>query len=154
VLKSERGDVVARVREGLGHDTNNGAEYKAMNRGMRTALEMGYDQIHIKGDSQLVHKQVQGEWQTRNENMSRYCNESRELRSQFKSSDMEHVPRGYNIDADAEANKAVNLPAGHVDFEDLDVGDPPSPGALEWAAEQVERMENSPPYLSGRYPEV
>ncbi|ONK70903.1 uncharacterized protein A4U43_C04F2710 [Asparagus officinalis] len=117
VLKSESGAEIARFREGLGHGTNNAAEYAALNRGMKTALDMGYDQIHVRGDSQLVHNQVQGHWKTRNENMSRYCSEAQQLGSQFKSFDMEHVPRGYNTAADSEANKAVNLPPGHVETE-------------------------------------
>ncbi|ONK64273.1 uncharacterized protein A4U43_C07F23930 [Asparagus officinalis] len=38
-------------------------------------------------------KEVQGHWQTRNENMSRYYNEAQQFRSQFKSLDMERIPR-------------------------------------------------------------
>jgi len=85
--------VVSRVREGLGTGTNNAAEYRALNRGMKIALDMDYNQIHVRGDSQLVHKQVQGEWKTRNANMSKYCSDARALKSQFKSFDIEHVPR-------------------------------------------------------------
>ena len=47
--------------------------------------------FHLVTHSSLA--QVQGEWKTRNENMSKYCSDARALKSQFKSFDMEHVPR-------------------------------------------------------------
>lgn len=46
------------MREGLGEGTNNDAEYRSLIRGLKTALDMGYDRIHAKGDSRLVVEQV------------------------------------------------------------------------------------------------
>jgi ribonuclease HI len=49
---------VSRVREGLGHATNNEAEYRGLALGMKRAAELGFKSIEAHGDSQLVCKQV------------------------------------------------------------------------------------------------
>ncbi|XP_020248863.1 uncharacterized protein LOC109826269 [Asparagus officinalis] len=117
VLKSEDGAVITRVREGLGRVTNNDAEYRALIRGLKTALNMGYDVIHVKGDSKLVCKQVRGEWCVRSDKLARYCDEALELIDQFKEFNIEYFPRDQNTDADREANRAADLPEGRIYWE-------------------------------------
>ncbi|KAJ6810035.1 putative carbonic anhydrase 2 [Iris pallida] len=114
VIRSRDGTVLARACKGIGNATNNEAEYEGLKEGLKTALEMGYSRVHAQGDSKLVAKQVQGNWKTRNERMAKHCNEACQLMDQFESADIGYVPRGHNSEADAEANKGVNLPAGKV----------------------------------------
>ncbi|KAJ6851938.1 putative carbonic anhydrase 2 [Iris pallida] len=114
VLRSRDGTVLARTRKGMGNATSNEAEYEGLKEGLKTARELGYQHVHVQGDSKLVTEQVQGNWKARDERMAKHRNEAQKLMDQFKSADIDHVPRGQNSEADAEANKGVNLPAGEV----------------------------------------
>nr|AFK33324.1 unknown [Lotus japonicus] len=114
VLRAEDGSKVY-LREGVGNQTNNQAEYRGLILGLKHAHEQGYQHINVKGDSQLVCKQVEGSWKARNPNIASLCNEAKELKSKFQSFDINHVPRQYNSEADVQANLGVNLPAGHVE---------------------------------------
>ncbi|KAJ4876244.1 Ribonuclease H-like domain protein [Raphanus sativus] len=87
ILRAPDNTVIFSSREGLGVATNN-------------------------GDSQLVCKQVQGEWATRHPKMTELCGQAQELMSQFKSCDIQHVPREFNSVADAQASLATNLAEG------------------------------------------
>ncbi|XWS63624.1 hypothetical protein CRYUN_Cryun06bG0116400 [Craigia yunnanensis] len=56
VLRTDAGNVICKLREGLGTATNNVAEYHAI--GLKHALKKGYTSIHVRGDSKLVCMQV------------------------------------------------------------------------------------------------
>eukprot|EP00261_Vitis_vinifera_P034785 XP_019076028.1 PREDICTED: uncharacterized protein LOC100255243 isoform X3 [Vitis vinifera] len=114
VLRSDSGRVICRVREGLGLATNNVAEYQAMILGLKYALKKGYTSIRVQGDSKLVCMQVQGLWKARNKNMSILCKEAKKLKNEFLSVEINHVLRGLNSEADAQANLAVHLAVGEV----------------------------------------
>ncbi|CAH8385692.1 unnamed protein product [Eruca vesicaria subsp. sativa] len=104
--------VLHRVQEGLGTATNNVAEYRALNRGLEFALSEGYRNVQVQGDSQLVCKQVRGEWKANHPQMAELRNQARELGSQFNTFDIQHIPRESNSAADAQANQAANLAQG------------------------------------------
>ncbi|XP_043723808.1 uncharacterized protein LOC122670862 isoform X1 [Telopea speciosissima] len=114
VLRAEDGSIVCRLREGVGVATNNVAEYRALILGLKYALKKGYTQIHARGDSQLVCKQVEGQWKTKNPSMSKLCNEAKELKDKFSSFHIYYIARDANWEADAQANLAVNLVDGEV----------------------------------------
>nr|GEX28052.1 ribonuclease H1 [Tanacetum cinerariifolium] len=59
VLRTEDGNLICRLREGLGIATNNVAEYRAMILGLKSALSKGFTSIRVMGDSKLVCMQVQ-----------------------------------------------------------------------------------------------
>ncbi|KAK0585451.1 hypothetical protein LWI29_028730 [Acer saccharum] len=100
VLRDDSGNVVVRAREGLGSTTNNVAEYRALNRGMKTALEHGYTNVRVKGDSQLVSNQVNGDWRVNSPNLTPLHNEATQLKSQFQRFEMDHIPRSCTIEYD------------------------------------------------------
>ncbi|KAJ0267189.1 Ribonuclease H domain-containing protein [Hirschfeldia incana] len=112
VLRGPDNTVISSSREGLGFATNNVAEYRALNLGLESALNQGFRNVRVQGDSQLVCKQVRGEWATRHPNMTQLCGQAQELMSQFDSCDVQHVPRDFNSEADAQANRATNLAEG------------------------------------------
>lgn len=114
VIRTVDGHVLCLLREGLGVVTNNVAEYRSLILGLRYALKKGFKQIRVTGDSQLVCMQVQGLWQTKHHNMIELCKEVKELRSKFLSFQISHVRREFNSLADAQANQAINLPAGQI----------------------------------------
>lgn len=108
------GNKVYRLREGVGSQTNNVAEYRGLILGLKQALKKGYKHIHVQGDSLLVCNQIQGLWKLKNQNMASLCSEAKELKNKFLSFKINHVPREANSDADVQANLAVNLRAGEV----------------------------------------
>ncbi|XP_020579063.1 uncharacterized protein LOC110023808 isoform X1 [Phalaenopsis equestris] len=114
VLRTEDGNVISHVREGLGIATNNVAEYRALILGMKYALMRGFKHIRVQGDSQLVCLQVQELWQTKNQNMADLCKEVKKLRDMFQSFSITHVRREFNAIADNLANLAVSLPVGEI----------------------------------------
>ncbi|XP_068501659.1 uncharacterized protein [Phaseolus vulgaris] len=105
---------VYRLREGVGIQTNNVAEYRSLILGLKHALKKGYKHIVVQGDSLLVCNQIQGLWKIKNPNMASLCTEAKELKNRFLSFKISHVLREYNSEADAQANLAVNLKAGQV----------------------------------------
>ncbi|XP_004489328.1 uncharacterized protein [Cicer arietinum] len=118
ILRAEDGKVY-RLREGVGIQTNNVAEYRALILGLKQAIKKGYKHIHVQGDSLLVCNQIQGLWKVNNPNMGYLCNEAKLLKDKFLSFKINHIPREYNSQADIQANRAVSLQAGQVE-EDCD----------------------------------
>ncbi|XP_044490967.1 uncharacterized protein LOC123215003 isoform X2 [Mangifera indica] len=114
VLQTNDGSLICKLREGAGISTNNVAEYRALILGMKYALQKGYTNIQVRGDSKLVCMQVSGSWKARNQNMSDLCAEAKKLKDRFLSFKITHVPRGLNSEADAQANLAVHLGDGEV----------------------------------------
>ncbi|GAB2222803.1 hypothetical protein Droror1_Dr00016930 [Drosera rotundifolia] len=119
IVRAENGTVVWRLREGVGIATNNVAEYRGVILGLKYALNRGYKHVRVRGDSLLVCKQIEGLWKTKNQNMADLCGVAKDLKNRFVSFRIEHVMREFNSEADAQANKALNLRDGEieVDFE-------------------------------------
>ncbi|KAK7260923.1 hypothetical protein RIF29_27224 [Crotalaria pallida] len=120
ILRASDGSLICRLREGVGIATNNAAEYRAMILGMRCALQKGFNDIRIQGDSKLVCKQIDGSWKVKNENLSALYNVAKELKDKFLSFQISHVLRNFNSEADAQANLAINLADGQVQEECVD----------------------------------
>jgi ribonuclease HI len=67
VLEAEDGTVLAAHGEAIGTATNNVAEYRALVAGLAKALELGVDELEVVSDSELLVKQMRGEYRVRNE---------------------------------------------------------------------------------------
>lgn len=98
--------IVAEGGERIGETTNNRAEYEALIRGLEAAREYGFDEVEINGDSQLVVKQVRGEWDANDPGMRERRVRVRELLSGFGEWSITHVPREVNERADELVNEA------------------------------------------------
>ncbi|KAJ0428586.1 putative ribonuclease H [Helianthus annuus] len=109
VLRTDDGNLICRLREGLGIATNNVAEYRAVILGLRYALSKGFTSIRVLGDSKLVCMQVQGLWKVKNQNISKLYEEAKKLKDKFLCFQIDHVLRDLNSDADTQANLAVDL---------------------------------------------
>ncbi|KAH0465508.1 hypothetical protein IEQ34_005611 [Dendrobium chrysotoxum] len=92
VIRNSGGDV-ARVNKPLGFTTNNIAEYEGLIIGVEKAIEMGYTEIHARGDSQLVCKQVDGSWKVESSNLSEPNRRVNDLLRGLDKFDISHVPR-------------------------------------------------------------
>ncbi|XP_057426098.1 uncharacterized protein LOC130719491 [Lotus japonicus] len=86
--------------------SNNQSEYEALIAGLRLAIELGVQKLFIKGDSQLVVKQVKCEYQVKDPQLSKYLEVVRRLMMEVKNIRIEHVPRGQNERADVLAKLA------------------------------------------------
>ncbi|ADJ16206.1 ribonuclease HI [Halalkalicoccus jeotgali] len=105
VLVSSDG-IVAEGNERIGETTNNRAEYEALARGLEVAREYGFDAVEVRGDSQLVVKQVRGEWDANDPGMRERRVRVHELLSAFPEWSIAHVPREINERADELVNEA------------------------------------------------
>lgn len=100
--------VVKKHGEKIGEATNNEAEYQALLRGLEAASDLGYDAVEAVGDSELVVRQVAGDWSVNAENLAPFHSSVREVVNGFSSFSIRHVPREANSEADALANQALD----------------------------------------------
>ncbi|WP_411965602.1 ribonuclease HI [Haloferax sp. YSMS24] len=100
--------IVADGSKRIGKTTNNRAEYEALIEALSAAAEYGYDEVDVRGDSQLVVKQVRGEWKTNDPGLRERRVKANELLSTFDRWSLEHVPREINERADSLANEALD----------------------------------------------
>jgi ribonuclease HI len=105
VIVSDDG-IVAEAGERIGRATNNQAEYRALVRGIEAAGDYGFDELEIRGDSELVVNQVTGEWDANDPTLREHRVTVRELLQGFDEWSISHIPRSVNDRADALANEA------------------------------------------------
>ncbi|WP_277554270.1 ribonuclease HI [Halobaculum limi] len=98
--------IVSEGSERIPDTTNNKAEYAALIRALEAARDYGLDEVDVRGDSQLVVKQVRGEWNVNEPTLREKRVRARELLERFDRWDIEHVPREINERADELANEA------------------------------------------------
>ena len=108
VLRGPDGSVVARGGAFLGSVTNNVAEYEALLWGMRAAHALGAKDLIVRADSELVVKQLRGEYRVKNEGLKPLFCQAQGLRRAFDSVEFMHVRREDNAEADAIANEAMD----------------------------------------------
>ena len=107
VLVSGEG-IVAEGGERIGRATNNQAEYEALIAALEAAHDYGFEEVHCRGDSELIVKQVRGEYDTNNPELREKRVTVHELLSDFETWSLEHVPRAVNERADELANDALD----------------------------------------------
>jgi len=100
--------IVAEGGERIGTTTNNRAEYAALERALEAASEYGFDEVDVRGDSQLTVRQVTGRYDTNNPELRERRVRVRELLDTFDRWSIEHVPRAVNDRADSLANEALD----------------------------------------------
>jgi ribonuclease HI len=108
VIRNEDGEVIADAAEPIGTATNNVAEYRALIRGIELAAEHGATELSLRGDSELVVKQIRGEYRVKDVNLKPLHAEARSKLSSFTEWSFEHVRREQNAEADALVNQALD----------------------------------------------
>lgn len=111
VLADENGEIIGELARGIGETTNNVAEYTALITGLELALSKGVTDISVSVDSELLVRQISGEWKIRNERLRALAVKARALLGRFHSSDLQHVPREMNAGADRLANQGMDAAA-------------------------------------------
>ncbi|XP_060215686.1 uncharacterized protein LOC132642604 [Lycium barbarum] len=90
--------------------TNNTAEYEACIMGLNMAIHLDAHELIVFGDSDLLIRQAQGEWETRDIKLIPYKQCLEDLSKRFKSIEFRYIPRFHNELADALATLASMLP--------------------------------------------
>ncbi|XP_070010820.1 uncharacterized protein [Nicotiana sylvestris] len=102
--------------------TNNTVEYEACIMGMNMAIDQDVEELLIMGDSDLIIRQAQGEWETRDVKLIPYRQHVEELGKQFKSIEFRYIPCCHNELADALATLASMLPyPGNAHIDPLEI---------------------------------
>jgi len=87
--------------------TNNEAEYTGLLIGLRKCVDLGIDHLLVRGDSQLIIRQLKGEYKVKSESLKPMYLEAIELIQQIRSIQFEHVYRHLNKRADALSNQGI-----------------------------------------------
>ena len=108
VLEAEDGTVLDARGEAIGVATNNVAEYSALVAGLRRAVEKGVDELEVRSDSELMVKQMRGEYRVKNRDLQALFLEASRLAGQVGAVRYEHVRREQNATADGLVNDALD----------------------------------------------
>src|SRR5262245_25371149 len=92
----------------LGEATNNIAEYTALVRALERAAELGAARVHGRSDSEVLVKQMNGEYKVKNASLRELYDQAQELAARFKAVSVEHVRREQNKRADQLCNDALD----------------------------------------------
>lgn len=111
VLSTPDGEVVADAKETIGVASNNVAEYKAVLLGLTRARELGASEVEVVNDSELVQKQINGQYKVKHPDMKPLYAQSLDALGQFDAWSVRSVPRAQNKDADALVNQALDAAA-------------------------------------------
>ena len=107
-LMTAAGDVVEDLADYIGKATNNVAEYQALIAGLEIALDRGVERLDVFLDSELVVRQVNGEYKVKDAGLKPLHQQACLLLSRFHEVDVKHVRREQNAAADALVNQAID----------------------------------------------
>jgi ribonuclease H / adenosylcobalamin/alpha-ribazole phosphatase len=108
VLETEDGHVLAAHGEAIGRATNNVAEYRGLLAGLEKAAELGVDELEVVSDSELLVKQMQGEYRVKNETLRALWEDANDLERRFRRVRYTAVRRAHNELADRLVNEALD----------------------------------------------
>ncbi len=108
VFVNPDGHIVAKIGKFLGESTNNVAEYMGLILGLKRAKAMGIKELDIFADSELLVKQLLGDYAVKAEHLKPLHDEAQSLLKAFTSIQIRHIPREENKAADAMSNRAID----------------------------------------------
>ena len=106
-IEREDGSIVE-LKEALPLATNNVAEYSGLLGALRWAESNGITRLHIRSDSELLVKQMKGQYRVKNQGLQPLSEEAVSLARKVGRVTFEHVRREFNKDADRLANEAMD----------------------------------------------
>lgn len=110
IIKDQTDQIIARISRGIGHATNNQAEYRAVIAALEEAIRLGARQVRLNADSELIVRQLQGKYRVKNAALKPLYQRVKQLLSRLESFTINHIPREQNKEADRLANAALKLP--------------------------------------------
>jgi ribonuclease HI len=112
VLEAEDGTVLAAEGRAIGVATNNVAEYSALIAGLRRAVELAVPEVEVVSDSELLVKQMTGEYRVKNEALRELSLEAARLARGVGRVSFRAVRREHNELADRLVNEALDAASG------------------------------------------
>jgi ribonuclease HI len=107
VIMDDGGAVVRELRKYLGHTTNNVAEYEAFILGLTEAVRLGASKIHMRNDSELLTRQISGEYRVKDQKLKRLHAKAKRILNKFDAYEIRSLRRENNRVADRLANEAI-----------------------------------------------
>lgn len=107
VVIRRNGEIIKEISRAIGEATNNIAEYSALICALQEALVLKADSVKIFTDSELVYKQVRGEYKIKNETLKGLHAQVIQLKTAFKDFELIHVLRDKNREADKLATRSL-----------------------------------------------
>ena len=111
VLEAADGTVLDARGEAIGVATNNVAEYRGLLAGLAAAIARGVEEVEVVSDSELVVRQMRGEYKVKNETLRDLVDEAQALESRFRRVTYTAVRREHNELADRLVNEALDSAA-------------------------------------------
>jgi len=108
VLEAADGTVLDARGEAIGTATNNVAEYRALLAGLERAVELGVEELEVVSDSELLVKQMRGEYKVKNETLRGLWEDAGRLARRLERVEFTAVRREHNELADALVNEALD----------------------------------------------
>jgi ribonuclease HI len=108
VVQSAEGEMLEERGERIGIATNNVAEYRALLLGIARAAAQGADEVELVGDSELIVRQVKGEYKVKDATMRELHAEVKRALRPFEKWSIRHVKREQNAEADRLVNAALD----------------------------------------------
>jgi len=110
IVRNADGEVVLSVSEYIGTTTNNVAEYTALITLLRRMAQVPCTRLEVQSDSELMVRQVNGTYRVKDRKLKEYSAEVQRLRAAAPYEFLlRHVPREQNKEADALANRGIEL---------------------------------------------
>ncbi len=107
IIKDEQGRLITTISQGIGRTTNNQAEYRAIIAALEKAIRLGASQVDMRSDSELVVRQIKGQYRVKNMMLKPLYQQVKQLQSRLESFTITHIPRQQNEEADRLANIAL-----------------------------------------------
>jgi ribonuclease HI len=109
-LPGKKGEMkeLARRGETIGETTNNVAEYRALMAGFEAALTFAPDAVEVRLDSELIGKQMKGEYRVKDKDLQKLYVQVKQLEMKLPKVTYIMIPRELNKEADREVNKALD----------------------------------------------
>ena len=111
VIRDEQGTLITTISRRIGRTTNNQAEYRAIIAALEEAARLGARLADISLDSELVVKQIKGEYRVKKTTLKPLYQQVSQLLGSLEGFTINHVPRQQNKEADRLANRALD---GHI----------------------------------------
>jgi ribonuclease HI len=108
VVQGPDGEVLEELGERIGPATNNVAEYRALLLGIERAAGLGASEVELVGDSELIVRQVKGEYKVKDATLRELHAEVKRALRGFERWTIRHVRREQNAEADRLVNEALD----------------------------------------------
>ena len=107
-IKDRQGKIITSISQRIGRTTNNQAEYRAIIAALEEAIRLGAKQVELNTDSELVVRQLNGQYRVKNVALRPLYQRVKQLQSFLDSATTIHIPRQQNTEADNLANIALD----------------------------------------------